>query len=384
MGKKKEDKEKVEVLEETLEKSPKEAKVKSEQALENKCPSCTATIKFNPKLGKFKCEYCGSEFTLEELKKHSNNASTDERNKPKEEQVVDDYDGYISYKCESCGAEIVADDQTASTFCVYCGNTAILKSKLSGKFTPDKMIPFQKVREDAVSAFQGLKKGRPLMPRDFNSSQNIEKIKGVYIPFWLYDLKVSGSIDMMGSIITTWSSGSTHYTKTDRYRIKRSGDMQYNNVPVDGSSRFDNNIMNSIEPFQYSDLVPYNHAYLSGFYAEKYDEDGEKTLSEARERVINSTKDHLESDASRYTEKVVTNVNLTGEEIGKTYALLPVWMVNVKYKNKMYIFAMNGQSGKFIGNIPLDIGRVFLYSIVIFLICMAIGSIISYVIYLMG
>ena len=357
---------------------------KSEQALENKCPSCTASIKYNPKLGKFKCDYCGSIFTLEEMKKYSDNASSDEKNKAREEQIVDDFDGYVSYKCESCGAEIVADDQTASTFCVYCGNTAILKSKLSGKFTPDKIIPFKKEKNDAIEAFKKLRKGRPLMPRDFNSGQNIEKIKGVYIPFWLFDLKVSGSIDMLGSIITTWSRGDTRYTKTDKYRLKRSGDMEYKHVPVDGSSRFDNNIMNSIEPFQFGDLIPYNHAYLSGFFAEKYDEEKEKTFSEARDRAVNSTKDYLEADASRYSNKVVTNVNLVGDELHTDYAMLPVWMVNVKYKNKMYIFAMNGQTGKFIGNIPLDVGRVILYSIGIFLICLVASFLISYVIYMMG
>ena len=124
------------------------AKQKKEQALENKCPSCTASIKYNPKLEKFKCEYCGSEFTLEDLKKHSNNASTDEKNKPKEEQPKDTFDGYVSYHCESCGAEIVADEQTAATFCVYCKNTAILKSRLTDKFSPSKIIPFSKTKDE--------------------------------------------------------------------------------------------------------------------------------------------------------------------------------------------------------------------------------------------
>lgn len=59
-----------------------------ENALENRCPSCKASIKFNPSVGKFKCEYCGSEFTLEEMKQHNDNASTDEKNKPKEEKKV--------------------------------------------------------------------------------------------------------------------------------------------------------------------------------------------------------------------------------------------------------------------------------------------------------
>ncbi len=360
-------------------------KVKDEQALENRCPACKASIKFNPKVGKFKCEYCGSEFTLEEMQKHSDNASTEEKNQPKEKQIKKDtYDGYVSYHCESCGAEIIADEQTAATFCVYCGNTAILKSKLSGEFTPDKMLVFKKEKQESINAFKNLGKGRPLMPKDFNSEKNIEKIRGVYIPFWLYDINVSGNLDMTGEIITQWSSGDTHYTKTDKYKIVRGGTMDYKNVPVDGSSRFDNNIMNSIEPFNFAELVPYNHAYLSGFYAERYDESGEKIYKEAADRAVNSTRERLRNDASRYTTKIITSDTLQAKETNKQYVLLPVWMVNVKYKDKMHIFAMNGQTGEFIGNIPLDKGKAVLYFIIIFAVTFIAIILGSYILFRIG
>ena len=358
---------------------------KDEQALENKCPACKASIKFNPKVGKFKCEYCASEFTLEELKKHNDNASTDEKNKPKEKQEKkDDYDGYISYKCESCGAEIIADEQTAATFCVYCGNTAILKSKLSGSFTPDKMLLFKTEKQDAINAFKGLRKGRPLMPKDFNSEKNIEKIRGIYIPFWLYDINVSGDIDMIGEIVSHWSVGDTHYTKTDKYKVVRGGSMIYNNIPVDGSSRFDNDIMNTIEPFEFKQLIEYNHAYLSGFYAEKYDEEGESIFKEASIRAVNSTREKLKASATRYSSKVITKETLVTKELKKQYVMLPVWMVNVKYNNKMYIFAMNGQTGEFIGNIPIDVGKTILYFIIMCIAIFIAVMIASYVLFIIG
>lgn len=360
-------------------------KLKDEQALENKCPACKASIKFNPKVGKFKCEYCGSEFTLEEMQKHSDNASTEEKNQPKEKQTKKDtYDGYVSYHCESCGAEIIADEQTAATFCVYCGNTAILKSKLSGEFTPDKMLVFKKEKQESINAFKGLGKGRPLMPKDFNSEKNIEKIRGIYIPFWLYDLNIEGDVNMTGDIITHWSVGDTHYTKTDKYRVVRGGTMTYHNIPVDASSRFDNNIMNSIEPFNFAELIPYNHAYLSGFYAERYDESGEKIYNEAAERALNSTRERLKNEATRYATTIVTGDTLTSKELKKQYVMLPVWMVNVKYKDKMHIFAMNGQTGEFIGNIPLDKGKAVLYFIIIFVITFIAVIIGSYILFKMG
>ena len=362
----------------------KEVKEKEEQSLENRCPACKASISFNPKVGKWKCDYCGSEFTLEEMQKESDNASTKEKNVKETKITRDNFDGYVSYKCESCGAEIVADDTTSATFCVYCGNTAILQSKLSGKFSPDKVIPFKKTKEEAIEAFKNLSKGRPLMPKGFNNTTNIEKIRGVYIPFWLYDIKVTGDIVMDGKIVKSWVVGDTHYTQTDTFKVTRGGNIDFDLVPVDGSSHFDNDIMNTIEPFHYDELVPYNHAYLSGFYAEKYDEEGETVFKEVADRSLNSARETLKNDAKLYTTKVIVSDSLAAKETHRTYALLPVWMVNVKYNGKMHIFAMNGQTGEFIGNIPLDKKKTILYFIFLFAIFFVVALIGSFLIFLGG
>lgn len=358
-------------------------KNKKEDTLENRCPSCRASIKFNPQLGKWKCDYCGCEFTLEEMQKHSDNASTEKKNR-KDAKVEDDNVEYVQYHCESCGAEIIADKETAATFCVYCGNTAILQSKLSGKFSPDLVIPFKTTKEEAITAFKGLSKGRPLMPKDFNSEKNIEKIRGIYIPFWLFDINNTGDIEMDATTVEHWSTGSTHYTKTNYYKVVRGGSMEYYKIPIDGSTRFDNAIMNTIEPFNYDELVQYNHAYLSGFYAEKYDQDAKDVFAEAADRSINSTKEVFQNDTRMYSTKIITKDTIVAKENKRYYAMLPVWMVNVKYKDKMYIFAMNGQTGEFIGNIPLDVGKAFLYFFIIFIGVFAVIIILSLIIYFVG
>lgn len=214
---------------------------KKEKALDHKCPGCKAPIFFVPKLGKWKCEYCNGEYTLEELQKF-NNASSVEHNKDihltEETQEI-----YDSYKCKNCGAEIVADNQTSATFCVYCGNTAILKSKLSGEFKPDLIIPFAKDKDVAIEAFKGLSKGRPFLPKDFNNVENIEKIRGIYIPFWIYDMAITGGVEARGQRVSSWSRGNTRYTKTDYYQLLRYGAGKYKRIPIDGSSRFGDDIM---------------------------------------------------------------------------------------------------------------------------------------------
>ncbi len=362
------------------EKATQVKKKNKEKALDNKCPSCGAPIHFNPSLGKWKCDYCNSEFELADMQKHNNASASAHHSK----SDVDDKVSYVSYKCKNCGAEIVADEQTAATFCLYCGNTAILKSKLSGKFSPDYIIPFKTEKEAAIKAFTNLSKGRPFVPKDFNNKENIEKIRGVYIPFWLYSLDIAGSVNFNGIISRSWTSGNRRYTKTDYYKLYRTGSMEFEKIPVDGSTRFDNNIMNSIEPFNYNELVPYNHAYLSGFFAERYDISGDVVLGEAVSRAIESAKLKMLSDAPRYSGKTIFENTLRSEVEKTEYALLPVWMVSVKYNDKYYIFAMNGQTGEFIGDIPLDKKKVWTWTILMFVGIMVAIIILSYIYYMTG
>lgn len=351
----------------------------SNKSLDNKCPACRAVIKWNPTLNKFKCEYCDSEFTLNEMKKY-NNASNENVNLGSE----GDDTQYDSYKCPDCGAEIIADEHTAATFCIYCGNVAILKNKLQGKFAPTKIIPFKSTKEEAIEAFKSVTKGKILAPREFNNIKNIEKITGVYIPFWLFDFKVDGDVTVVGRKITSWIRGDVAYTKTDTYHAYRSCEMDFIKVPVDGSTKFDNDIMNSIEPFNYEELEDYNHSYLSGFFAEKYDVDWDSSFKEAQERTLNSANEVVMNDITGYNSKTTLNNNLKTNLTQKEYTLLPVWMVNVKYKNKYYIFAMNGQTKEFIGNIPIDVKKTIFYIIFVFVISYLLFILGCYMLFLMG
>ena len=356
------------------------------KVLDNKCPSCGAAIHFKPELGKFKCDYCDSEFTAEQLKNMDKLREEEvrEEEKNKDKKSSDTYSSYVNYNCPDCGAEIITDENTAATFCVYCGNTSIIKNRLSGEFAPKYIIPFKMEKKKAIDAFKGLRKGRPLVPKTFVSEKNIEKITGVYIPFWLYDVSVSGTINAKATKVKSWTSGNTHYTKTDYYNVVRSGDMVYHRVPVDGSTRFNNDMMNSIEPFDYSKLIDYNHAYLSGFLAEKYDVSKDDAFNDAKARTLNSTKDQMLSSMIGYSSKTVTSNSLESSINDTEYVLLPVWMVNVKYKDQFYLFAMNGESGKFIGNIPLDKKKALVLTIIIFIICFLICVGISYLIFCGG
>lgn len=349
------------------------------KVMDIKCPSCSATLHFNSKIGKMKCEYCGSEFTAEDLEKPKEE-NFDKKDEYKENTNIN----FVSYNCPDCGAEIVADEATSATFCLYCGSTAILKDKLSGKFKPDLIIPFKTEKQQAIDEFIKLRKGRPLMPKSFNDSKNIEKIRGLYVPFWLYNTTVEGGIKAKGTKVQTWTIGDTHYTKTDYYNLVREGSSSYTRIPTDGSTRFDNNIMNTIEPFDYKELVKFNPAYLSGFLAEKYDVDSEEAFKEAGSRAINSAKEIMLNDMIGYGSKSVIENTLAAKMDSYEYALLPVWMVNVKYNDNFYLFAMNGQTGEFVGNIPLDKKKAVIHFVCAFVIAFLIFLLISYFLFLGG
>jgi DNA-directed RNA polymerase subunit RPC12/RpoP len=344
--------------------------------LDHKCPNCSATLKFNPHGQNWVCEYCRSEFTKEEI----------EASEAKRGHIIDenteavatekDANGMDIYSCPNCGAQIVADENTTATFCVYCKSTAILKNKLVGEFNPSKVIPFYKTKEDAIEAFKKIGKGKPFMPKEFSSQKNIDEMKGVYIPFWLYDFSVNGSIEADAKRVKTWRSGDYQYTKTDTYLVFRDGNMTYHKIPVDGSTHFEDDVMNSIEPFDYTGLVDFSHSYLSGFLAEKYDVESDKAISAAQERAKNSTTNTLKSSIGGYTSIHVVKENHQLEKTNEDYVLLPVWMLNIKYHDKCYIFAMNGQTGKMIGDIPVDKKKVAIWWIGLFVITFAICSLI--------
>lgn len=334
--------------------------------LDHKCPNCDAVLKFNPHGQNWKCEYCRSEFDLETLNKYEEKAGKTLESEAISPKNID------MYSCPNCGAQIIADPNVSTTSCVYCRNVAILKDKLQGEFNPDYVIPFRYTKEDAINAFKKLGKGKILMPKEFNNKRNINEMSGIYIPFWLYDYNANGVIEADCKRITSWRSGDYRYTKTDTYLATRGGSMSFDNIPVDGSKRFPNDIMNSIEPFDYKDLKEFNYSYLSGFLSEKYDVTKEEAEQDAINRAKNSFISEMEKDIIGYNTVVPIKNNINLQNIKNDYVLLPVWMLNIKYKNKIYTFAMNGQTGKLVGNIPIDVKKAVFLWLFVFMITFGI------------
>lgn len=334
---------------------------------DHKCLACKAKLKFEPKSQKWICEYCGSKYTLEDFKNKKVNISK--------------VDTYKKYHCPDCGAEIVMDENTAVTECVYCGNTTIITERFDGEFKPSRVIPFHKTRDEVIKAFASYGKGKWFMPSNFLNKENIEKVSGIYIPFYLFDMVVDGEIDVEAINKETWSDAEYSYEKQDIYSVTRAGTMSFEKIPTDASKKFSDDVMDSIEPFDYSGLVDFSASYMSGFFAEKYDLKVKDLLARAEGRAKETTRRILFSDINGYSSKKITSSYETTKIIGRPeYVMLPVWMMNVKFNNKMYTMAMNGQTGKFIGNIPISKIKVAKVWIGIFVLITVIISLIGFII----
>lgn len=339
------------------------------------CPACTGPLHFAPGSGKLECEYCGSLYELKEIEalygeKEAKAAQAQTAAEAKKEAqgewdvsgLSDDWGdsaaGMKTYSCPSCAAELVCDESTAATSCPYCGNPTVVPGQFGGMLKPDYIIPFKLNKEDAVKALKMHYKGKHFLPGTFTDENHIEKIQGVYVPFWMFDGEAEGDADYRATRSRTYTSGDYKIKETSHYDVYRSGSLTFEKVPVDASSKMPDEHMDSIEPFDYSMLTEFSTAYLPGFLADKYD----VTVDQCRERADKRCEETLEralrDTVTGYETCVRERMNVALKRGKVHYALLPVWMLNTKWQDKNFLFAINGQTGKIAGDLPTSRSKV--------------------------
>ena len=264
--------------------------------------------------------------------------------------------GMNIYSCQSCGGEIVCEETTASAICPYCGSPVVMKSRLSGVLKPDCIIPFKLDKKAAKEALKKHVNSKKLVPALFKSENHINEIKGVYVPFWLFDASVAANITYRGEKTRHWSDSQYEYIEHNYYNIYRAGSVAFDNVPVDGSEKMPDDLMESIEPFDFRDAVDFKTAYLAGYMADKYDVDAQASIENANKRIIRSTEETFRETIQGYGMVTTESTYIDLQNGTAKYALYPVWLLNTKWQGNTYTFAMNGQSGKFVGDLPLDKG----------------------------
>lgn len=327
--------------------------------IEYKCPCCGGNVEYNSAIGQMQCPFCDTIFDVEALKEKDealNNVKPDtmEWDTPASEFGEEAIDGLEVFICKSCGGELMTDENTAATKCPYCGNPIVLGGRLAGALKPDYVIPFKVSKEDAKKRLKEFMRKKKLLPKSFASNSHLDEIKGVYVPFWLFDADADAKINYTATRVKTWADRNYQYTQTQYFRLYREGSVGFDNVPVDGSKRMADDMMESIEPFDFSAAKDFQTAYLSGYLADKYDVSAKQSKDRANSRIKRTTESIFSDTVRGYATVTPDSSTIDLKNAKAKYALFPVWLLTSTYKGKQYQFAMNGQTGKFVGNMPMD------------------------------
>lgn len=319
------------------------------------CPSCQAPLRFSGESGKLQCDYCGNSYSVSEIEAlYSEKDAKAEAYVPSPKAWIDEGGSMRAYNCPSCGAELLCDASTAATSCPYCGNPTVVPGQFSGVLKPDYVIPFKLDRKKAIEALKNHYKGKILLPKAFKDENHIEDIKGIYAPFWLFDGQAEVHMAFKATKSKSRREGDYRITTTYHYDVRRRGAMDFEKVPVDASSKMPDDLMDSLEPFDYSELKEFSKAYLPGYMADKYDVDSKTAQGRSDERCCNTAFSEIESTVRGYESLEVSSKSAVISKRRVSYALLPLWLLSTKWNGKNYIFAMNGQSGKLVGDLPWD------------------------------
>ena len=325
-----------------------------------KCPCCDGAIEFDSNLQKMKCPYCSSEFEMADLQAYSDalNGRLEDNMQwdatAGSEWQPGETEGMRVYTCNTCGGEIVGDETIGATECPFCGNPVVVTGQFAGVLKPDLVIPFKLDKKTAMEALKKHYGGKRLLPKTFKDENRVKEVKGLYVPVWLFNADAQGHVLYKASRVRTWSDSRYRYTETSYFNVIRAGGIGFENVPVDGSTKMDDALMESIEPFDISDAVDFQTAYLAGYLADKYDVDAENSIQRANTRIKQSTEDAFRTTVQGYTSVTPISTNISLQNGTAKYALYPVWILNTQWNGQNYTFAMNGQTGKLAGDLPLD------------------------------
>lgn len=337
-----------------------------------KCPNCDGGLVFDPESGSYVCEYCLSKFTEEELavgkekEKANEPENTTEQNEHTEGAAV-------VYHCPSCGAEIVTEETTVATFCFYCHNPVVLTGKLQGEYLPDGIIPFKISREEAVERFQEWIRKKKFIPSGFYAKRQIEKMTGVYFPYWLYDCEKDSYLNGTARNVRVWRVGDTEYTETKTYAVRRGGKVQFHHLPKTALQKAQTALLKGIFPYHFQELEPFHMGYLSGFQAEKRDIEKDSLRQEIHKEIEKYTRKRMRDTVDRYQHFSEESSGSRTAHENFAYTLLPVWVMTYKERgSQVYYFAMNGQTGEVIGKLPVDYKKLSILGAVIFVLVFAV------------
>ena len=317
------------------------------------CPNCAGNLVFDIASQKLKCEYCNTLLDPYEYQKS-------------QDAEESDMFGVTVYTCPQCGGEIMTTNVTAAGFCTYCGASTILDSRMRNEKRPAHIIPFTRTKEDCRKSYSSLVRRALFAPKEFRDPEFLDRFRGIYIPYWVYNYDFNGNLRLKGS--KSFRRGD--YKITEHYSMTGEVNARYHGLTQDASSSFDDTVAAAIAPFEAAKMQPFTPSILCGFYADAPDVGNEVY----REQVLDSiSQDSIERlsgvpeyrkagadmpTAEEFKKQLQgSSMNLSDEEPSCAY--LPVWFLTYRKNDRVAYAVMNGSTGKITADLPVD-GRKYL------------------------
>lgn len=309
------------------------------------CPNCGGELRFEPESQTCHCDYCQSQISLAELTKNNQKQPQLFREPPQH------------YYCPACGAEIFTKETTLATFCCYCHNPVIISDRLYDKREPDGIIPFQISRQEAINRFLDWRKGKWFTAKGFAAPKQLEKITGLYLPYWLSEGEVNVQLNAKASASHSWQNGNVRYTEVSEYQIVREGSISFQHIFHQALNHDEAKLLTCIQSFDYSQLKPFDMAYLAGFLAEQKDIEQNNIALSLDKELRQYSESLLMRTVQGYDRVYSCQYQIDLVNTDSRYVLLPVWLLSYPYHGRNYLFALNGQTGAVYGELPFSRGK---------------------------
>lgn len=330
-----------------------------------KCPGCGAGLKFDPKAQALTCGHCGRSVPPADFGTLQYIMQASEETNSMPDDGSDDYETIV-YTCPNCGASVMSTEETAVTFCSYCGESVVLEGRLEKVKKPNRIIPFRVSKEDCTALYKKMVRSAIFAPSHMQQDSEIDKFRGIYMPYWLYSYTQQGTLSLKGK--TTKRRGD--YVYTDTYQVNREVDMGYDGISYDAASQFSDNLSTAISPFNEKESMAFHPAYMSGFYADVTDVDSDVYEKDAKEAALDFVSGELSRDSAYYkygveTGKIRSGVSLKKqpEEVG----MFPVWFLSSRNSkgDRVSYAVVNGQTGRIAADLPISYGKYLLGSLLL-------------------
>lgn len=311
------------------------------------CQNCGGNLKFDIDSQQLKCDYCLTTYDPYQVTKE---------NDAIENEMFD----VTVFTCPQCGGEIFSTDTSAAEFCSFCGASTILSNRINKEKRPAHIIPFKQNKNACKKAYMDWIKRAPFAPKELKDEKCIDSFRGIYMPYWSYNITQQGPVLIKGE--KTYTKGNYRYT--DSYDLTGDIDASYKHLSYDASSSFADNISEQIAPFVTSELKEFTPSFLSGFYADTADVDSDLYKNDAVTFANSASYQNIKkvpvfSGLTMLGAKnsfKMTNLLHTWCEPPRR-VMYPVWFMSYRKDGRVAYATVNGQTGKVAADIPIDIKK---------------------------